>query len=118
MAETYRIQVITSTYVPEFGHTYTDAQYLTVPSTMSLDEVKATYEAEIKAEEASRIAARVYEKQNPVAPKELSKEELEAVKLDVLNQATAQIAELDEKIAVAKPAKDIVKDVVAEEIIP
>ena len=111
MAETYRIQVITSTYVPELGHTYTDAQYLNVPSTMSLDEVKATYETEIKAEEAKRIAARVDEKLNPPAPVEPSKEELQAIKADL----EAQVAELATKIVTAKPKAVLDAEVVVEE---
>jgi hypothetical protein len=71
-----------------------------------------------EAEKAQRVANYIDAVQNPPAPVEMTKEELEAIKLDILTQATAQIAELDEKIAVAKPTKDIGKDVVAEEIIP
>lgn len=118
MANTYDIRVKTNTYVPELGHEYADAQYFTIPEGVTIDEFKAQNEAAIQAEEASRIQARINEKQNPTPPKEYSKEELISIKAELLAQAEAQITELDEKIAVAKDAKDIVADVVAEEIIP
>ena len=116
MATTYRIQVLTKTYVPELGHEYSDAQYLDVPEGMTMEEVKATYEAEILAEEAKRIAARVEEKLNPPAPYEPTKEELMAQKAELLAQAEAQIAELDVKIA-AKDVKPVDEKPVEEVVI-
>ena len=108
--ETYRVQVVTKTFVPELGHEYRDAQYFDISSNMTLDEFKASKESEIKAEEAKRIAARIEEKNNPPVYVEPSKEELEEAKA----QLVAQIADLDAKIVTAKP-KD--EKVVAEEVI-
>lgn len=116
MPNTYKIQVITKDYVPELGHEYVDAQYFDVPLDTKIEDFIASKETEINAEKDSRIAARVYERQNPPVQKELSKEELMAIKAELLAQAEAQINELDVKIADAKLAKDIVVDGIAEVI--
>jgi len=106
MASTYRVQVLTKTFVPELGHEYSDAQYLEVPSTMTLEDVKVAFGAQIQAEENKRIAARIFEKQNPTPQPEPTKEQLIADKEAKLQE----IALLDAQIAVAKPATKVVAE--------
>jgi hypothetical protein len=107
MSDTVRIQVITEENT-KFG-SFRDAIYYS-----SLAEYEAKLaDGSHKAEKDARVANYVSAVENPPAPVEMTKEELEAIKLEVLNQATAQIAELDEKIASAKPQKDIVSEDIA-----
>lgn len=94
MSKTYRVQVLTNTEVPELGHNYSDAQYLVVPMTMTLAEVDAAYGADVDAEEAKRIDARIDEKNNPPVVKEPTLKELEDNKLMLLEQ----IKEIDLKL--------------------
>lgn len=101
MANTYRIQVLTKTYVPELGYEYSDGQYLVVPADMSLEQVKTTYEADILAEESKRIQARIYEKNNPPVQVPPTKAQLQAEKAELLTK----IADLDSQIS----AKEVVK---------
>jgi hypothetical protein len=110
LANKYRIQVLTSSFVPELGTEYKDAQYLDVPSDMSIDKIKEVYEDQILEEEKRRIALRIDEINNPPVYKEPSKEELLSLKADILAQTEYRVMELDAQIATAKLAKDLVAD--------
>lgn len=117
MANTYRVQVLTNTFVPELGYNYQDAQYFDIPLGMTMADFRAMNESKVLAEESKRIASRVSEKLNPPKPKEPTKEELMAQKAELLASAEAQLAELDAKIATAKVAKDIIVDVAIDGVV-
>lgn len=98
--DTYRIQVLTKDFVPELGHDYADAQYLDVPASMTLDEVKGVYGASVSIEKEKRIAARIHEKQNPPTPVEPTKADWLASKASLelqIAEVNAKIAEIDKK---------------------
>lgn len=90
MANTYRIQVLTSKFVPELGRDYEDVQYFDVPENKTIKSFKAEKEAEINAEQDKRIAARIYEKNNPPPVVEPTKEQLQA-QLDDLAAKSMEI---------------------------
>lgn len=95
MPNTYRIQVLTKEFVKEIGAVYSDAQYFTVDSTMSMEDFIASKEADINAEKDRRIANWIDAIKNPPPPVEPTKEQLQEEKAAL----QAQIAELDVKIA-------------------
>lgn len=104
MSDTIRIQVITEENT-KFG-SFRDAIYYNSLAEYEAKKADGSHEAE----KAQRVANYVNAVENPAPVKELSKEELIAIKAEVLAQAEAQINDLDAKIAEAKLAKDIVVD--------
>lgn len=95
MPNTYRIQVLTKEFVNEIGAVYSDAQYFTVDSTMSIEDFIAQKETEINQEKDRRIANWIDAIKNPPPQPEPTKEQL----IEEKAALQAQIAELDVKIA-------------------
>jgi len=92
MSETIMIQVRISEKVeinPGVTVPYNDAIYYTP------EEWAKGKEAEVATEKAARIASFVNAIKNPVQPKEMTKEELENVKAELVSQ----VAAIDSKIA-------------------
>lgn len=107
MADTVRIQVITEIET-KYG-TFRDAIYYKDQAEYDQAILDGTHEAE----KSTRVANYVNAIQNPPAPVEPSKEELQEAKA----QLEAQLAQLDSQILVAKPKAVIDAAIVAEEII-
>lgn len=103
MSDTVKIQVITEESTP-YG-TYRDAIYYSSLAEYEAKKLDGSHDAE----KAKRVDNYVNMIQNPPAPVEPTKEELQ----DYKAQLEAQVAELDAKILTAKPK---VEKVVAEEI--
>lgn len=108
MPNTYRIQVITKDET-EIG-TYCDAQYLEMPSDMTLAEFQKQSESLVEDEKNKRIAAWVDSIKNPPAQAEPTKEDLIAEQAAILEQKAmleARISEITDKVAQIDAAVDI-----------
>lgn len=101
MADTVRIQVITEETTP-YG-TFRDAIYYKDLAEYQAKKADGSHDAE----KSARVANYVNAVQNPPAPVEPSKEELEAAKATL----QAQIADIDAKLVTAKP-KDAKEEVI------
>lgn len=93
MADTIKIQVITEESTP-YG-TFRDAIYYSSLAEYEAKKLDGSHDAE----KSKRVDNYISMIQNPPVPVKPTKAELESLKLEILSQAEAQIADIDAKIA-------------------